>query len=239
MSSSGERQGDRVSMCGITGFLRQSALVGLVLCAAGFAQGVRPQIVGGEGLDFLAREDGRRLRGHAKAPVTLIEYSDFTCGFCQKWFKETWPRIQAKYVDTGKVRFSYRDFPRAFQGPGLDGALATRCAGEQHRYWAMHDELWGDRQLGSADLRRHAKAIGLDLSAFDKCMREERHTDDIFRDRAEGTLLGFRGTPGFVLFRTDQPGKEPPIIIPGAFPFEVFEEQIDRLLAAAASGKKG
>jgi protein-disulfide isomerase len=138
--------------------------------------------VRGEGLDFLSREDGR-LRGNAKAPVTLIEYSDFTCGFCQKWFQETWPRIQAKYVDTGKVRFSYRDFPRAFQGPGLDGALAARCAGEQNRYWAMHDELWGDRRLGAEDLQRHAKAVKLDLPAFATCMREERHTEDIFRDR--------------------------------------------------------
>jgi len=191
----------------------------------------------GEGLDFLLREDGR-LRGNAKAPVTLIEYSDFTCGFCQKWFKETWPRIQAKYVDTGKVRFSYRDYPRAFQGPGLDGALASRCAGEQNRYWAMHDELWGDRRLGAEDLQRHAKAIKLDLPVFSKCMREERHTDDIFRDRAEGTILGFRGTPGFVLFRTDSSEKDPPVVIPGAFPFEVFEEQIDRLLGEGSKGNR-
>jgi len=191
----------------------------------------------GEGLDFLLRDDGR-LRGSVNAPVTLIEYSDFTCGFCQKWFKETWPRIQAKYVDTGKVRFVYRDYPRAFQGPGLEGALASRCAGEQNRYWTMHDELWSDRRLGPEDLQRHAKAIKLDLPAFSKCMREERHTEAIFQDRAEGTLLGFRGTPGFVLFKTEHPEKEPPVVIPGAFPFEVFEEQIDRLLGEGAKGKR-
>lgn len=192
-----------------------------------------PMLAWGDGLDFLTREDSR-LRGQAKAPVTLIEYSDFTCGFCQKWFKETWPRLQAKYVDTGKVRFIYRDFPRAFQGPGLDGAMASRCAGEQNRYWAMHDELWGDRRLSEADLQRHAKAVGLDPTAFAKCMREERHSEEIFRDRAEGSLLGFRGTPGFVLFRTNEVAKEPPVVIPGAFPYEVFEEQIDRLLKAGS-----
>lgn len=214
---------------------RPRCTVALCLFTVAFlmvGEGVR-----GEGLDFLSREDGR-LRGNAKAPVTLIEYSDFTCGFCQQWFQETWPRIQAKYVDTGKVRFAYRDFPRAFQGPGLDGALAARCAGEQNRYWAMHDALWGDRRLGAADLQRHAKAVKLDLPAFAKCMREERHTEDIFRDRAEGTLLGFRGTPGFVLFRTGSPEQEPPVVIPGAFPFDVFEEQIDRLLGDGAKGKR-
>ncbi|NJN70423.1 MAG: thioredoxin domain-containing protein [Nitrospira sp.] len=56
-----------------------------------------------------------RVRGQANAPLTLIEYSDFTCGYCLKFFKDTWPRIQARYVDTGKVRFIYRDYPRADQ----------------------------------------------------------------------------------------------------------------------------
>ena len=64
-----------------------------------------------------------RIRGNLNAPVTLIEYSDFTCGYCIKFFKETWPRLQARYVDTGKVRFLYRDYPRADQGPGLAAAV--------------------------------------------------------------------------------------------------------------------
>lgn len=206
-----------------------------VLIAAAVAC-LLPVAGSGEGLEFLTRPDSR-LRGQDKAPVTLIEYSDFTCGFCQKWFKETWPRLQAKYVDTGKVRFIYRDFPRAFQGPSVDGAMAARCAGEQNKYWAMHDELWGDRRLSEEDLQRHAKAVGLDVPGFIKCMRQERHSEDIFRDRAEGSLLGFRGTPGFVLFRTGQADKEPPVVIPGAFPYEVFEEQIERLLKAGVHGK--
>ena len=83
-----------------------------------------------------------RVRGQANAPLTLIEYSDFTCGYCLKFFKRTWPRIQARYVDTGKVRFVYRDFPRGDQGPGLDAAVAARCAGAQGQYWAMHDRLF-------------------------------------------------------------------------------------------------
>jgi predicted DsbA family dithiol-disulfide isomerase len=76
------------------------------------------------------------------------------------------------------------------------------------------------------------------MPAFTKCLREERHTDEIFRDRAEGVLLGFRGTPGFALVRTDQPDKEAPIVLPGAFPYEIFEEQIDRLLKEMARDKR-
>jgi protein-disulfide isomerase len=200
---------------------------------------LRPEPVTGQTLDALVRDDGR-MRGGAKAPVTLIEYSDFTCGYCKKFFQETWPLIRAKYIDTGKVRFLYRDYPRADQGPGLDAAIAARCAGEQNRYWAMHDQLFGgDRRLATADLQRHAKTIGLDMPVFSKCLQEARHTEAIFRDRAEGVRLSFRGTPGFVLLRTEVSDKNVPIVIPGAFPFEVFEEQIDRLLGAAASSKKG
>lgn len=198
-----------------------------------------PEQTTGQTLEALVRDDGR-VRGSAKAPVTLIEYSDFTCGYCKKFFQETWPLIQAKYIDTGKVRFLYRDYPRADRGQGLDAAIAARCAGDQSRYWAMHDRLFaGDRRLGTADLQRHAQAIGLDLPVFSQCVQEARHVKAIFLDRAEGISLSFRGTPGFVLLRTEPSAKESPIVIPGAFPFEVFEEQIDRLLGAAASSKKG
>jgi protein-disulfide isomerase len=174
-----------------------------------------------------------RTRGNPRAPVTLIEYSDFTCGYCKKFFFETWPQIHTKYVETGKLRFLYRDYPRASQGPGFDAAVAARCAGDQGRYWPMHDRLFGGR-LDQAEFQRHAKTIGLDLVVFTKCLREAPHTDDIFRDKDEGIDLGFRGTPGFLVLRTEGTAKEPAVAIPGAFPFEVFDEQIDRLLKLAA-----
>ena len=170
-----------------------------------------------------------RLRGNPGAPITLIEYSDFTCGYCQKFFRETWPRLQAKYVETGKVRFLYRDFPRASQGPALNAAGAARCAGDQGKYWPMHDRLYGGR-LDLSEFQRHARALGLNLLAFTKCVDDGRYTDAIFKDKEEGTSLGFRGTPGFVLMLTRGSTHESPLMIPGAFPFDVFEEEIDRLL---------
>src|SRR5687768_13871777 len=170
-----------------------------------------------------------RLRGNPGAPITLIEYSDFTCGYCQKFFRETWPRLQAKYVETGKVRFLYRDFPRASQGPGLNAASAARCAGDQGKYWPMHDRLYGGR-LDLSEFQRHATALGLNLPVFTKCFDEGRYTAAIFKDKEDGTSLGFRGTPGFVLMLTRGSTHESPLMIPGAFPFDVFEEEIDRLL---------
>jgi len=183
-------------------------------------------------------ETDLRMRGQANAQVTLIEYSDFTCGFCLKFFKQTWPRIQARYVDTGKVRFMYRDFPRGDQGTGLDAATAARCAGEQGQYWAMHDRLFSEGgQLDKQVYRRHAATLSLDQTAFERCMSDGRFTKAIFEDRQEANQWGFHGTPGFILVRTatEPTEKEPAVAIPGAFPFEMFAEEIDRLLA---NGKK-
>jgi protein-disulfide isomerase len=184
----------------------------------------------------LVEVDGR-VRGEANAPVTLIEYSDFTCGYCLKFFKETWPRLQARYVDTGKVRFLYRDYPRADQGPGLDAAAAARCAGAQGKYWAMHDRLFAEGgRLDKVVYLRHATALGLDRAVFEQCVKDGRYTKSIFEDRQEANRWGFHGTPGFILMQTagEPTEKEPAIAIPGAFPFEMFAEEIDRLLASAS-----
>ncbi len=185
--------------------------------------------------DVLRWDEGRS-RGNAGAPVVLIEYSDFTCGYCQKFFRETWPKLKANYVDKGQVLFVYKDYPRADTGPGLEGAIAARCAGNQGRYWPMHDRLFhrGGR-FDDAAFERHAKALELDLQAFAACRRAPGHADDILKEKAQALRLGFRGTPGFILLRPDhvqQESEQAPLIgIPGALPYEVFEEQIERLLA--------
>ncbi|HKP00696.1 MAG TPA: thioredoxin domain-containing protein [Nitrospiraceae bacterium] len=178
--------------------------------------------------------DDGRIRGSVDAPITLIEYSDFTCGYCAKFFQETWPRLQAKYIDTGKVRFVYRDYPRSDDGVGVEAAVAARCAGAQGRYWPMHDRLFSERgRLESGLFKGYAKVIGLNQTAFDKCFDERQYLESIFQDRNEANRWGFHGTPGFILMRTagGPTEKEPAIAIPGAFPFDKFAEEIDRMLA--------
>ena len=182
-----------------------------------------------------AAEDGR-VRGRADAPITLIEYSDFTCGWCVKFFQATWPRLQAKYIDTGKVRFLYRDYPRADQGVGVEAAVASRCAGAQGKYWPMHDRLFSQGgRLDSGLFKGYAKAIGIEPVAFAKCFDERQYLESIFQDRQEANRWGFHGTPGFILIRTvsGPTEKEPAIAIPGAVPFEDFAEEIERMLATA------
>ena len=180
--------------------------------------------------------DDGRVRGRADAPLTLLEYSDFTCGYCTKFFRETWPRLLTKYVETGKVRFVYRDYPRSDQGVGVEAAVAARCAGAQGQYWPMHDRLFSERgRLDSGLFKGYAKVIGLDPTAFAKCFDEREYLESIFQDRQEANRWGFHGTPGFILMRTvsGSTEKEPAVAIPGAVPFEDFAEEIDRMLATA------
>lgn len=186
-----------------------------------------------QGVADLLRDEGR-IRGDSDAPVTLIEYSDFTCGFCVKFYREVWPKLNARYVKTGKVRFVYRDFPRSLGGKGVTLAIVARCAGEQDRYWQMHDFLFENGvDLSVRDLENGGvvQTLDLDRSAFVTCVQERRHVRDIFGDRREGADLGIRGTPGFVLMLTNPSSKTPVLVIPGAFPYEVFEQHIERLLA--------
>lgn len=188
------------------------------------------QLSGASVSPFLTRE-GDRVRGNHDAPITLIEYSDFTCGYCEKFFHETWPLLFSEYIQNGKVRLIYRDFPRALTGPSLDTALAARCAGEQGKYWSMHDQLFSSsNKYGAGPLEQQAKQLGLSMKRFSECFQSGRYLEAIMYDLQEGKNLGVRGTPGFILLLTHDIEHGEKMFLPGAFPYEVFKEEIDRLL---------
>ena len=184
---------------------------------------------------FLLRKDDR-IRGDQRAPVTLLEYSDYTCGYCEKFFEETWPLLYSDYIQTGKVRLIYRDFPRAISGPSVDTAMAARCAGEQGQYWSMHDRLFASHRKFSHDqLQKQAEDLRLNIQQFNECFQEERYMEAIYQDRMEGGSIGVRGTPHFILFLTHNPEAGPFLVIPGAFPYTTFHEQIEKLLQEPSS----
>lgn len=115
----------------------------------------------------------------------------------------------------------------------MDAAMAARCAGAQGQYWAMHDRLFSEGgRLDKQVYLRHAKTLGLDRSVFERCMTDRPYTNAIFEDRQEANRWGFHGTPGFILVRTavEPTEAEPAVAIPGAFPFEMFSDEIERLL---------
>src|SRR2546425_12417859 len=130
--------------------------------------------------------------GRADAPVTLVEFSDYQCPFCQRFFAATLSALKKHYVDTGKVRYVFRDFPLDQMHPqARKAAEAAHCAGEQGKYWEMHEVLFqNQRALALPQLAEYAHAVGVDGSKFDECLSSGRHAARVERGLADGTAVG-------------------------------------------------
>lgn len=162
-------------------------------------------------------------KGEANAPLTLVEFSDFQCGFCRKFCRETLPRIEERYIREGKVRFVYRHL--ALLGPmSAQAAEAAECAHEQGKFWPYHDRLFeraGPFAFTVARLKGYARELGLDGGAFDRCMDAGKHRVKVRNETLVGQFLGATGTPAFLINRK---------LLIGAHPFEVFQRAIDEEL---------
>jgi protein-disulfide isomerase len=159
--------------------------------------------------------------GPATAPVTLVEYSDFQCPFCQR-VMPTLKQIKDTYGD--RVRIVWKDFPLTQIHPqAFSAAVAGNCAQEQGRFWAFHDKLFPNQQaLEPEFLKRYAAEAGLDTARFDACLDSGKYQQRVQDAIAEGTRLGVSSTPTvFVNGR----------VVSGAQPFEVFAAVIDEELA--------
>jgi len=170
-------------------------------------------------------------RGDADARLVLIEYSDFECPFCARFMRQTLPRLSERYIETGKLRYVYRDFPLAFHANAREAAVAAHCAARQGAFWPMHDRLFANQaRLGPPLFREVVKDLGLDAPAFDRCL-----TDDAVRRRVEdnvasGERLGVRGTPTFFVGRVDNGAVVEVRRIAGAQPYTAFASVIESLL---------
>ena len=166
--------------------------------------------------------------------MTLIEFSDYQCPFCAQHFRETLPRIERVYINTGKVRYIFRDFPIVSRHrEAFKAAEAARCADEQRKYWKMHDRLFtSPSALGFQDLSLHARAIGLDLEKFARCLIPGKYASKIQKDISEGLNAGVKGAPTFFLGLTDPNDSKIKAlqVIRGAEPYNTFKEAIDKLL---------
>jgi len=176
---------------------------------------------------------GAPVLGRNDAPVTLVEFSDYQCPFCQRFFATTLPALKKDYIDTGKLRFVYRDFPLEMHPHAREAAVAAHCAGEQGKYWEMHDALFQHQTaLATQQLAEYASALGVNRRAFDECVTSGRHAARIQRGLADGAAAAVQGTPGFVVGKT-QPGDTiQGTPIRGAQPLETFRRIIEQLLAA-------
>jgi protein-disulfide isomerase len=170
-------------------------------------------------------------RGSAAAPLTMVEFTDYQCPYCRRFQAQVWPRLRHDYVDTGKLRFVVRDLPLSFHAGAKPAAEAAHCAGEQGRFWPMHDALLGkDSDLSAHGIEQHARTLGLDLQRFDACVTAGKYAATIERNAAQADALGLRGTPAFVIGRV-QHGELTGWPVEGALPYEDFDALLRQLLA--------
>jgi protein-disulfide isomerase len=175
---------------------------------------------------------GNPMLGNPEAPLTLIEFSDYQCPYCRRFFEATLPALQAEYIDTGKLRYVFRDFPLDRIHPqARKVAEAAHCAGEQGKYWEMHDLLFQHQKaLQLEQLQAYGRSLGLDSSTFTACLEEAKYASEVQKDIEDGTAAGVHGTPSFFLGKTSASDTIQGISLSGARPITAFRQAIERLL---------
>ena len=169
--------------------------------------------------------------GSASAPVTIVEFADFQCSFCRKFWADTLPKLKESYVKQGRVRIIYRHF--AILGKFSEqAAMAADCAGEQGKFWEYHDTLFanqGGLAFTQSKLEQYARSLGLKAASFDRCLTSEKYRKKVEGETAVAASLGTRGTPTFFVNER---------LMVGAQPFDVFRNVIEEELGKVTSGKK-
>ena len=175
------------------------------------------QLEANESSPFSTDDDA--IMGSEDAPVTMIEFSDFECYYCGKFYTETLPQLKTNYIDTGKVRFVYRDYPLAMHQNAQKAAEAAECAGEQGKFWEYHNKLLENQNaLDNESLKQYAKDLGLNEAQFNTCLDSGEMTSEVQKDFSDGASYGVTGTPTF--FINDQK-------LVGAKPYSSFESAIE------------
>ena len=165
------------------------------------------------------------LLGSQDATITLVEFGDYQCFYCNRFYHNTESDIVKNYVDTGKVKIIFKDFTIIGQD-SVNAAHASHCANEKGRFWEYHDILynhWTGENNGwasSDNLLEFAKQAGLDETTFSECMSEGRYISVIEQSNSDAKTLGITGTPAFFIIGTDNTITR----ITGAQPYEVFEK---------------
>ena len=167
------------------------------------------------------------VKGKSGAKLTIVEFGDYQCPFCGRFFKEVEPQIIKDYVDTGKVKFVYKNL--AFLGQeSKDAANAALCAKEQNKFWEYHDKIYssqsGENQgtFSVVNLKKFAVDLGLDASKFNSCLDGQKYNSQVQADIAEANKNGFQSTPSIAVGT---------VAVIGAQPYAQFKTIIDAELA--------
>ena len=176
---------------------------------------------------------GSPVQGNLSAPITIVEFGDFQCGFCDRFAKETEPKINETYIQSGKVNMIFKNF--VTHGPDSNtAAIAAQCANDQGKFWNFYNILYknqGEENSGwaSADnLKKLSLQVsGLNAQKFDACIDGTKYKSLADRDNALAVSSGLQGTPSFIIEKRDGTDRE---TLLGAYPFPAFQAIIDKKL---------
>jgi protein-disulfide isomerase len=175
--------------------------------------------------------DGSELSmGDPNAPVTVIEFSDFQCPFCRRFYTATIQDLKTNYIDTGKVYFVYKHFPLSFHPAAQKSAEAVECANEQGKWIEMHDKIYDEQekqgqgtiQYTTVDIKTWARSIVIDSTEFNTCLDSGKYAEKVSDDMAEGQSVGVSGTPASFVNG---------ILVSGAQPYDSFKTLVDSELS--------
>lgn len=176
--------------------------------------------------------DGGAILGSKDAKVTIVEFSDFQCPYCGKFYSDAYQQIKQNYVETGKAKLVFRNYPLEFHTGAYPAALAAECVRDQggdEMFFKMHNKLFESQGAlgGSADVVKEtlvgfAKEVGADADKYNKCVEDDKFKDQINKDIADAAKAGISGTPAFIINGT---------VLVGAQPFDAFKQIVDAALA--------
>jgi len=184
----------------------------------------------GYGVDDLIL-GGSPILGDSSAPLTLVEWGDYQCTYCHRFHEDVKDSVLSNFVESGKIRFTFRDF--TLNGPAsVLAAEAAYCAGDQNKYWEYHDELynnWEGENTGWVtmdNLKRFASNVGLDMNAFDKCVQDHGYKQKALSNYKYGQQIGVNATPTFMVIDKEGDAR----MIRGVQPYEIFDKVISEKL---------
>ncbi|MFH0814713.1 MAG: DsbA family protein [Candidatus Falkowbacteria bacterium] len=169
----------------------------------------------------VAIKASEHVRGNKDSKVEIIEYSDFECPFCLK-HRATMDEVYKNYKD--KVKFVFRHYPLSFHENAFKAAMAVECAGEQGKFWEMHDKAFDANEsatMGVDAWKAAAKKLGLNTAKFNTCLDGDKYADKINNDIKEASASGVSGTPATFINGE---------VVSGAYPYETLKEKIEAAL---------
>ena len=175
---------------------------------------------------------GVPMLGSKVAPLTIVEYTDYQCPFCQRFHVTAFAELKKNYIDTGKARFFSKDMPLDFHPNAMRAAQAARCAGEQKKFWELRDTMGANpEKLDMDHIAGFAADLKMDPAALRACVDSGKYKEPVQRDVLEAMRIGANGTPTFVVGKSAGDGVDGELLV-GALPFQMFDVKLKDLEAA-------